>query len=154
MAIDENGFVIFPVNSTISMVFPITQTLSNPGFASFIDSETAAAIKQNFKVMLLTNPGEYQNQIDYGVGIPRYLFENITTEIKEQIRSRILSQAVRFMPYVSVSSVQFLEDNNIPNYLGIKIIYFIRESIQPESIVIQTQSAVQGISVGPDFVVS
>ena len=118
MAIDENGFVIFPVNSTISMVFPITQTLSNPGFASFIDSETAAAIKQNFKVMLLTNPGEYQNQIDYGVGIPRYLFDNI------------------------------------PNYLGIKIIYFIRESIQPESIVIQTQSAVQGISVGPDFVVS
>ena len=100
----------------------------DPQTINWQDSETKEAIKQNLRVMILTNPGEYQHDIEYGVGIREYLFEPNTLQLKDDIRNRILDQARRYMTYISISNVEFEEDERNINYLGIKISYFIRET--------------------------
>lgn len=113
----------------ISMKFPI----GHPEFLSsveinYTDSETKEAIKQNLRVMVLTNPGEYQHDIEYGVGIRRFLFEPNTLGLKESIKNRILEQAIRYMTYITIADVTFDEDRMDINYLGIRISYHIRET--------------------------
>ena len=41
--------------------------------------------KQNFKMLILTNPGERIMEPNFGVGLSRYLFENGTGDIKGRI---------------------------------------------------------------------
>ena len=52
----------------ISIVLPIETSVD--GFDSFTDEEKSEAIKQNFKFLLLTRPGEYVMLPDFGVGLP------------------------------------------------------------------------------------
>jgi len=92
------------------------------------DWQTKKAIKQNLRVLLLTNRGEYQNDFYYGVGIRKAIFEPNTPQLKDAIRESILDQTRRYMPYISVSNVTFDESDQSPNYLGIKISYFIKET--------------------------
>ena len=56
----------------ISVVLPIDITAD--GYDSFTDEEKTEAIKQNFKFLLLTRPGEYSMSANFGVGLPNYLF--------------------------------------------------------------------------------
>lgn len=117
----------------ISIKFPLVGGIQvgnrlDPLTINWQDSDTKEAIKQNLRVMVLTNPGEYQHDINYGVGIRKYLFEPNTLALKEAIRNRVLDQARRYMPYISVSSVTFDESEQNINYLSIQISYYIRET--------------------------
>ena len=38
-------------------------------------------IKQNFKMLILTNPGERVMNPDFGVGIRQFLFENFQSDV-------------------------------------------------------------------------
>ena len=109
----------------ISMKFPQTTTAAN---INWQDSETIDAIKQNLRVLILTIPGEYQHDIEYGVGIRQHLFEPKTPQLLEEIRNRILDQARRYMTYIAISDITFLEDERSPNQLGIRISYYIKET--------------------------
>ena len=50
-------------------------------------------VKQNFKNLLLTSPGERMMDPDFGVGLRRYLFEQRTHSVG-QIRQKIQSPTV------------------------------------------------------------
>ena len=47
------------------------------------------AVKQNFKNLILTSPGERVMDSNFGVGLRNFLFENFTIEVGENIRFRI-----------------------------------------------------------------
>ena len=59
---------------------------SNDGFALTKNLKEVAA--QNFKMLILTNPGERIMDVNFGVGILGYLFENNSPETYDQIKSR------------------------------------------------------------------
>ena len=63
-------------------------------------------IKQNFKNLVLTNPGERIMNSDFGVGLRRYLFEN-RPDVTYQIESRLYDQVGKDMPYIVIESVLF-----------------------------------------------
>ena len=63
-------------------------------------------IKQNFKNLVLTNPGERIMNSDFGVGLRRYLFEN-RPDVTYQIESRLYDQVGKYMPYIVIESVLF-----------------------------------------------
>ena len=65
-------------------------------------------IKQNFKNLLLTTPGERVMIPDFGVGLRRFLFENNSFELQDKISERIDNQVSLYMPFVAVNQVQFL----------------------------------------------
>jgi len=116
----------------ISVVLPIETSVD--GFDSFTDEEKSEAIKQNFKFLLLTRPGEYVMLPDFGVGLPNYLFHLDTTFPVDEVEGRIRAQAAEFLPYVEIKKIEFNLENIDSNGLGIHLEYSIMESALNEQL--------------------
>tara|TARA_B100000029_G_scaffold398291_1_gene396746 strand:- start:124 stop:516 length:393 start_codon:yes stop_codon:yes gene_type:complete len=90
-------------------------------------------VKQNFKMLILTSPGERVMEPEFGVGIRAYLFEQLTEEVFVRIRTRITEQVATYMPYVNIIDLAFNSTAQGPrtaldydeNYLGLSITYEI-----------------------------
>lgn len=82
-------------------------------------------VRQNLKNLILTNPGERIMDPNFGVGIKRFLFENRTNTLTNTIRSLITGQVKKYMPFVSITNVEFSDGIENPNFLGINIFYII-----------------------------
>lgn len=86
-------------------------------------------VKQNFMGLVLTLPGERIMDPDFGVGIRQYLFEIDDDGIRSAVRTRIISQAAKYLPFVEVVEVSFSSQaqniNLDPNTLFISITYII-----------------------------
>lgn len=81
--------------------------------------------KQNLKIVLLTAPGERVYDRNFGVGLRNYLFENKTTQLDEDIKSRIREQVETYVPYVNINDIVVAESTDMDNVLYVKIDYFI-----------------------------
>lgn len=63
--------------------------------------------KQNFKMLLLTDPGEKVMDSNFGVGVRTYLFSNYHENVEESIRARIMQQVATYMPPIQIISINF-----------------------------------------------
>ena len=70
------------------------------------------AIKQNFKNLLLTSPGERVMLPEFGVGLRQLLFEPIGPRIYERINTRIRTQTKRFLPFINIEDIRFVTADN------------------------------------------
>jgi len=116
----------------ISAILPID--IGANGFASYTDEEKSEAIKQNFKFLLLTRPGEYVMLPEFGVGLPNYLFNLDTTFPADEVEARIISQAGEFMPYIIIKNIEFNTESTDLNSIGIRLEYSISESAYNEEL--------------------
>ena len=114
----------------LSTMLPLT--MGTNGYAGFTDEEIKEAIKQNFRMLLLTAGGEYAMDMEFGVGLRNYLFYLNTDFPEQEVESRIMSQTSEYMPYVNIKSINFNTDNIDQNALGIRIEYIIMESVLSE----------------------
>ena len=111
----------------IGPLLPLTDSQEDGKFAAAktINQE----IKQNFKNLLLTNPGERIWDTNFGIGIKRYLFEQQAQQTYGDIDSRIRSQAKRYMSSIRINKIDFISALNTQdvdeNVLGIKIDFTI-----------------------------
>ena len=64
-------------------------------------------VRQNFKMLILTNPGERIMIPDFGVGIYKFLFEPYGPSLNNKISQRIKSQANKYLPYLNIKNIQF-----------------------------------------------
>lgn len=87
--------------------------------------ELADVVKQNFKNLVLTEPGERIMDINFGVGLKRFLFEQNVSSNAGLIDQRIRSQASRYMPYLTIDSIEFDDSEQETNYLTVSIYYSI-----------------------------
>jgi phage baseplate assembly protein W len=87
--------------------------------------ELKDVVKQNFKNLVLTEPGERIMNPSFGVGLAAYLFEQKGTATEEEIRLKILDQVSIYMPYLNIDDVLFQEDEQELNYLKVAIYYSI-----------------------------
>ncbi|MAC34323.1 MAG: hypothetical protein CME38_12085 [Haliea sp.] len=82
---------------------------------------------QNFKMLVLTNPGERVMDPEFGVGILSYHFENNNLLIQGRIESRIQEQVSKYMPHINLELIEFNSINEnkdtSENFLGISIYY-------------------------------
>ena len=85
------------------------------------------AIKQNFKNLILTSPGERVMMPDFGVGIRQYFFEQINPLTFEGIASAIREQQTRYMPFIVINEIVFQTNDQDPalafNQVSIQISY-------------------------------
>ena len=58
------------------------------------------------KNLLLTSPGENLSDMNYGVGIRRFIFEQNVPSVRSSIVSRISSQITIYLPYLTVQDIQ------------------------------------------------
>ena len=90
--------------SSYSVGLPLTYDSGN-GFIML--KKLKNVIKQNLKMLLLTNPGERVMEPDFGVGMKRYLFESFGTDVFSRIDSKIREQVSRYMPAISITRINF-----------------------------------------------
>jgi len=109
----------------IGPALPLFRDASFGNYA-LIDSY-ADEVKQNFKNLILTSPGERMMNPDFGVGVRNFLFEPAGQAIPK-IRQRLNSQINRYMPFIRINKLQFNHDKeealaNDSNILSIRIEY-------------------------------
>jgi len=66
----------------------------------------AEEVKQNFKNLLLTSPGERMMNPDFGVGLRSFLFEP-AQRVTGMIRQKVASQVSRYMPFIRINKILF-----------------------------------------------
>lgn len=109
--------------SGYSIILPLTVDSIDGPYASH--KTIKDTIKQNLKMLLLTNPGERIMNPDFGVGIKAALFEQNTESLKQKINDRIVLQVDKYMNYVQILNLQVVNDQNSENALYLLIKYQI-----------------------------
>lgn len=86
-------------------------------------------VKQNFRNLMFTIPGERMMDLDFGVGLRKFLFEIDNPRVYGQISTRIRKQVNKYLPYVEISDISFnsnaINEEAPSNFLGISIKYVI-----------------------------
>ena len=100
-------------------------------------------IKQNFKNLLLTSPGERMMNTDFGVGLRQYLFEP-KQHVASKIRQRLEDQVTKYMPFIRINKLQFnhgLDPKiaNDSNILSVLIEYDVPSLNLSTNIIIQSE---------------
>jgi phage baseplate assembly protein W len=80
-------------------------------------------VRQNLKMLILTNPGERVMEPDYGVGIRTFLFENFETDVFARIDNKIREQVAQYMPAVNIKKIQFSNSDPDTNTLSLFLEY-------------------------------
>jgi phage baseplate assembly protein W len=114
-------------------------------FGPYVRNMTFNALaKQNLKMLLLTNPGERIMDVNFGAGIPRYLFENQGPDTYAAIAGKIRQQVEVYLPYLAIDDVvfNFVEDNPdlFPNSLNLSIYFTIIPLQQSDSLEIDIRN--------------
>jgi phage baseplate assembly protein W len=99
-------------------------------------SDPLAEIKQNFKILLLTRPGEKLDEPEFGIGIQNFLFEMNTIEIKQQISSRIKSQVITYLSSINIVNIDLSTFENNENGVYVAITYYVPQINQQDRIVV------------------
>ena len=86
-------------------------------------------VKQNFKNLMFTIPGERVMDLDFGIGLKRFLFEMDDPAVYSRISGRIEQQVSKYLPYIAITDIKFdsaaIDESLDPNYLSIAITYTI-----------------------------
>lgn len=106
-----------------SVALPLTYNSQDGPF--MLNKDMLSVVKQNLKHLILTDRGERLMLPDFGVGLRKYLFENMTQLTSIQIESDIKTQVRKYMPYVEIKKIEVLEDPNNLNKLSIGITFVV-----------------------------
>ena len=78
----------------------------NQGYGPYTPlEEIQDVVKQNLKMLILTNPGERIMLPNFGVGIRRTLFENKSPNYNSIIESRIKNQVNSYLPFIEIKKI-------------------------------------------------
>ena len=84
-----------------SPIFPLVNDADGP---YSMHSDIVQSVKQNIKILLLTNPGERIMLPRFGVGLKKYLFEIDHTNLESEINEKIKQQFKKFMSFLDLKS--------------------------------------------------
>ena len=106
--------------SSLAVQLPLERS-SQDGFEMIKNFQTL--IKQNFKMLLLTDPGERVMEPEFGVGLKQFLFENFNESTFTRIERRIISQTKTYIPVITIQEIIFGSLPSNENALNIRIEY-------------------------------
>lgn len=81
-------------------------------------------IRQNLKMLLLTSPGERIMDSNFGVGIRKFLFEQDTFSVREELQNKIATQVALYLNFIVIEEIDISPPNsNDENVMFLKIKY-------------------------------
>ena len=98
-----------------------------------------ALVAQNLKMLILTNPGERIMDINFGVGMRKYLFEMNDDITYATIASKIRNQVGRYLSFVAILKIDFKTPEDNPDLLP----YTVRTTITFKIVPLQVTSLLQ-----------
>jgi len=108
--------------SSLSVALPLSLDASD-GFQMI--KGLKALVRQNLKMLVLTNPGERVMEPDLGVGLQTFLFSNFNAGAQSAIDARIREQCQIYMPMVSIVDIQFYIIDPDTQSLAFRLLYSI-----------------------------
>jgi len=87
--------------------------------------------RQNFKMLLLTAPGERVMNPDFGIGLKTYFFEMNSPAVYGEINDKILAQTKRYMDYIEINKIDFKVPEDNPDLFPSTISVWIHFTIVP-----------------------
>ena len=113
----------------ITVKFPLE--FDEDGKYKLYDSDDLVRIiNQNIKNILLTVPGEFIFNSNFGVGLRKLLFEFPNTIDNSSINSRIMNQLRTYAPYITVLDVSLQMNLETPK---ISLRYIVDETNQEQT---------------------
>lgn len=94
---------------------------SGDGFVMIKDFKRL--VKQNFKMLLLTVPGERVMEPNFGVGLKSFLFELNDATFSQRVENRIRKQTSLYLPLVEIDDIFFDTSGMDSNSMNIIIKY-------------------------------
>ena len=83
-------------------------------------------VKQNFKNLMLTSPGERIMDPEFGVGLRRFLFQPMTSFVFSDIEDRIVDQCSTYLPFIEIAGIEFdTPEDDYSNLLYLRVEYII-----------------------------
>ena len=120
---------------TVAPMFPLA--IRNGRFITYGIEDLTKVVDQNIKMVLLTVPGERLFDMQFGVGLSRYLFLNkfeIESGVIDQndssrnippLRNNIIAQMNKYLPYITIDELELdIGDNS----MSIRFRYFVNDS--------------------------
>ena len=88
----------------VGIDYPFHRSLGVEGWFASTDT-TIKAVKNNIKMLLMTNSGERLMQPTLGLNLRRFLFEQFTDESRISIENEIVDTFRKFLPFVQIKDL-------------------------------------------------
>ncbi len=118
----------------VTSMFPLMQTQGAAGFDSIKRSEIKAVVNGHLKMLLLVNPGEIISDINFGVGLYQHLFLNENEPKILNLKSKIVSQITKYLPYLKNFVVKVDRTKLYENKLAVRIEYSLTEDMSKDTL--------------------
>ena len=114
---------------SVGIDFPIARVPNQDGYFKTTKT-TIDAIKNNIKLLLQTEQGERVFQPTLGMGLKRFVFEQITENTSIEIENNIVDVFETWLPFVELKDIQTNIDstNQEQNKIKINITFSIKKS--------------------------
>ena len=111
-----------------------------------LNTTLGAVAKQNFKNLLLTSKGERIMDMDFGVGLRRFLFEPIEAGTRALIARAIEDQVEKYLSYITISEVSFAtsesEGSTISHLLSVQVKFSVPTLGMEDNLVIDDDTRI------------
>jgi phage baseplate assembly protein W len=117
---------------------------ANPGYSDVTTNLTAHplkrdlslltnedAVKRSVKNILLTSKGERRLDPQFGAGLNRYLFEQLTASTVQTIKNDILHSIQTYEPRAVINSVD-ISAHGVENTLHVTVTFTTRNTTEPQ----------------------
>ena len=88
-------------------------------------------IRQNFKNLILTSPGERIMEPNFGVGLYNFLFEPLSGETMDRLVEKITEQKDVYIPSVNIEVIDFVTSDENSNLAYNQVQVVIQYNILP-----------------------
>tara|TARA_R100000008_G_C3568929_1_gene160834 strand:- start:551 stop:952 length:402 start_codon:yes stop_codon:yes gene_type:complete len=117
------------MSSGIAAQLPLTVSEVFGAYNLITDFRTLAT--QNLKMVVLTAPGERMMDINFGVGLRQFLFEQADSDVYARIDEKIRQQVATYLPYIQIRSIEFDVPEDAPDFYPHSINVVLKFKIVP-----------------------
>jgi len=112
---------------SVGIDFPFARIPNQDGYFATTKT-TIESVKNNIRLLLQTQKGERMFQPNLGMGIRRFLFEQITEDTQVQIENDIVDTFNTWLPFVELREINIDTSNQDKNQINIKIVFNIKRA--------------------------
>ena len=112
---------------SVGINFPFARVPNQDGYFSTTKT-TIESVKNNIRLLLQTQKGERMFQPNLGMGIRRFLFEQITEDTQVQIENDIVDTFSTWFPFVELREINIDTSNQDKNQININIVFNIKRA--------------------------
>ena len=114
---------------SVGIDFPFARVPNQDGYFKTAKT-TVESIKNNIRLLLQTEQGERVFQPNLGMGLKRFVFEQITEDTTIEIENNIVDVFETWLPFVDLKDIQINIDseNQTNNKIGINITFSINKA--------------------------